>query len=184
MSYWTGTHWVADGPAAKPPPRPSRTRHVLGALAEGALLSLLVVGLVSGTAGTALAAKGGGGSSPTSSVWIEELSSGSALRAGGLSYGDPFTVGYETRERQPWAHAVCYPNATTVYRETYGDGWVWGEYFSVYPDSPMPQAFELIDPIAQNWTGGGADCTLDLVKFSGDYSRETVLATSPFTVTP
>jgi len=58
MSYWTGTHWVADGPAAKPPPRPSRTRHILGALAEGALLSLLVVGLVSGTA---FAAKGGGG---------------------------------------------------------------------------------------------------------------------------
>jgi hypothetical protein len=58
MSYWTGTHWVAEGPAAKPPPRPSRTSHVLGALAEGALLSLLVVGLVSGTA---FAAKGGGG---------------------------------------------------------------------------------------------------------------------------
>ena len=57
MSYWTGTHWVAEGPAAAPPPRPSRTRHVLGALAEGALLSLLVVALVSGTA---FAAKGNG----------------------------------------------------------------------------------------------------------------------------
>ena len=57
MSYWTGTHWVAEGPAAAPPPRPSRTRHVLGALAEGAILSLLVVGLISGTA---FAAKGGG----------------------------------------------------------------------------------------------------------------------------
>jgi hypothetical protein len=57
MSYWTGTHWVADDAAVQPPTRPSRARHVLGAITEGALLSLLVVALLSGTA---FAARGNG----------------------------------------------------------------------------------------------------------------------------
>lgn len=49
MSFWTGTHWVAE-PAAKPPPRPSRARHIAEAVTEGALVALLVVGLVAGSA--------------------------------------------------------------------------------------------------------------------------------------
>jgi hypothetical protein len=57
MSFWTGTHWEPESPASKPPPRPSRTRHGLEALAEGTLVALLVVGLV---AGTAFAGKGNG----------------------------------------------------------------------------------------------------------------------------
>ena len=69
-------------------------------------------------------------------------------------------------------------------RKTYGDGWIWGQYFSVYPGGPQPQDFQLIDPVAENWTGGGARCTVELVKFSTDGSRETVLATETFLVEP
>jgi hypothetical protein len=104
----------------------SRARHAFEAMSEGALAALLIVGLM---AGTAFAAGGGKGDSG-SSVWIEELAS-PAARSAGLAYGDHFTAGYMTRERQPWAHAVCYPNATTVYELAYGDGSVWGQYLSV-----------------------------------------------------
>jgi hypothetical protein len=57
MSFWTGTHWEPDAPPPTPA-RPSKRRHAIEAIAEGALLSLLVVGLI---AGTAFAAKGGNG---------------------------------------------------------------------------------------------------------------------------
>jgi hypothetical protein len=139
-----------------------------------AALALLCMSLI---AGTTLA-----GSKTASAVWIDGQEA--LAPTTNLSYGDKFTVGYSTTARQPWAHAVCYPNDTTVYRQTYGDGWVWGQYFSVYPGGPQPQAFQLIDPVAENWTSGGADCVLQLVKFSNDGSRETLLASFPFAVTP
>ena len=170
MAYWTGTEWAAEPSAA--PKRPSRARHILEALTEGTLVALLVVGLV---AGTSLA-----GSKSSSSVWIEGSAS---ARGAGLAFGDAFRVGYATSTRQPWAHAQCYPVASTVYRETYGDGWIWGQYFSVYGGGPQPQAFQLVDPVAENWTDGGARCTLELVKFNAD-GRMTVLATQPFSVAP
>jgi hypothetical protein len=173
MSFWTGTHWEEpERSAPKPKARPSRLRHAAEAVAEGSLIALLVVGLIAGTAFAG---------NRTSSVWVDELA---GARSAGLAYGSPFTVGYETSAQKPWAQARCYPDSSTDYRQTYGDGWVWAENFSVYPGGPMPQAFELTDPIAENWRGGGADCVVRLVKYSSDYSRYTVLATSSFTVVP
>ena len=121
--------------------------------------------------------------STTSSVWIESPS-GARLASGGVYFGDAFRVGYATRERKPWAHAVCVPNDSTVFDHTYGDGSIWGMYFSVYGGGPQDQAFVAGDSVDGNWASGGASCRVDLVRFSTDYSRETVLASSPFTVAP
>jgi hypothetical protein len=40
---------------------------------------------------------------------------------------------------------------------------------------------ESVHPV---WTGGGADCTVSLVKFSNDLRRMTVLATTTFVASP
>ena len=56
MAYWNGTRWLDDKSSARASTparimssRERRTRHVLGALTEGAMLSLIVVALISGT---------------------------------------------------------------------------------------------------------------------------------------
>lgn len=56
MTYWNGASWEADRPAD--PPRRRRGRRFLGAAAEAGLITLLIFGLI---AGTALGAKGGAG---------------------------------------------------------------------------------------------------------------------------
>ena len=170
MSFWTGTEWAPEPQA--PITRPSRIRHSLELVTEGTLIALLLVGLVATTTFA--------GGKTSSSVWIEGSAS---ARSSGLAYGDAFKVGYSTSARQPWAHAQCYPDDSTIYRETYGNGWIWGQYFSVYTGGPQPQAFQLVDPVAENWTGGGATCRLDLLKIGSD-GRETVLATQRFSVAP
>lgn len=56
MSYWNGSEWVANAP---PAPKPaSRVKRVAAATAEAALITALTFGLI---AGSAFAAKGGGG---------------------------------------------------------------------------------------------------------------------------
>ena len=171
MPYWTGTHWESDAPAPKA--RPSRVRHILEVVAEGTLIAMLVAGLVAGTTFA--------GAKAESSVWVDGPD---GARSPGLAYGQPFRAGYSTSARQPWVQARCYPNGSTEFRKRYDDGSIWGQNFSVYAGGPAPQEFELIDPIAENWTGGGADCVLLLVKYSNDYSRYTVLATRDFSVDP
>ena len=56
MSYWNGTRWVDDESSARTSKparimssRERRLRHAMGALSEGAMLSLIVVALISGT---------------------------------------------------------------------------------------------------------------------------------------
>lgn len=160
-------------------------RHGLGAVVEAGVIVAIIGALVLGAAVVGRSDPPGAepalAATSTSAVWIDELTT---ARSSGLQYGDGFTVGYRTRERQPWAQARCYPNGTTVFDRTYADGSIWGENFSVYPGGPMPQGFELTDPIANNWTAGGADCVLRLVKYSSNYSRYSVLAEMPFTVAP
>lgn len=60
MTYWDGNRWIPEDPHQ---PRQGRgfRRRLLGASTEAALLTLLIFGLI---AGTALAAKGGNGNSP------------------------------------------------------------------------------------------------------------------------
>jgi hypothetical protein len=55
MTFWDGTRWVPEAPAAHPP---RRTRRLLGAAAEAMVITSLIFGLI---AGSAMAAKGGKG---------------------------------------------------------------------------------------------------------------------------
>ncbi|MBA2720659.1 MAG: hypothetical protein H0U52_15670 [Chloroflexi bacterium] len=163
--------------------------HTFGVIAQAILVAAIValtalalspvLGPAASIAGVDMANAG----SSASSVWIES-SSGARLANGGLQFNDPFDVGYATRERKPWAHAVCFPNASTVYSTTKGDGSVWGMYYSVYAGGPQEQAFVAGESVDGNWASGGADCRVDLLKFSSDYARSTVLASSSFTVAP
>ena len=139
-------------------------------LAIAAVVLLLAV-----TSGAVMAGKA------TSSVWVNELSGAGAAASAGLQLGDHFSVGYDTRENEPYALARCYPNESTEYTGTYANGSIWGEVFSVYDGGPTPQAFQLGASVYPLWTGGGADCTVELVKYSRNLSRMTVLATTSFT---
>jgi hypothetical protein len=62
MTYWNGSAWEAERPAT--PPRPRRGRRLLGAATEAGLITLLIFGLI---AGTAIGARGSG-PSKTSAV--------------------------------------------------------------------------------------------------------------------
>jgi hypothetical protein len=123
----------------------------------------------------------------TDAVWVAGATGGAVSQ---LHYGDSFTAGYTTRASQPWAYAECRPMATTVLgtpnQGTYTPGDVmWSEYRSVYAGGPVPAPFQLTDPIQGLWLGGGATCTLSLIKWSGGgYTKKTVLATTSFTVAP
>ena len=172
MTYWDGTRWIPE-PSPRAFSRPSILRRLFGAWAEAALITLLMFGLI---AGTTLAAK-----PPGSSVWVNEL--GADARAA-LRLEDAFTVGYTSREREPYALAQCFPNETTEMIGTHDDGAVWSAVFSVYPGGPTPQSFVLGDSVYPLWTGGGADCTVSLVKYSRDLQRMSVLAATSFTVAP
>lgn len=119
-----------------------------------------------------------------SAVWVNELDSATVQLVSPLQHGDHFSVGYETREREPFALARCYANATTEFTGTHADGSIWGEVFSVYDGGPTPQDFQLGASVYPLWTGGGADCTVELVKYSRDLLRMTVLVTTRFSVAP
>lgn len=169
----------------------SIARHSMGMLAQALLVAAIIGALTLGAATLAnvapsgaesvLAGKGSGGAG--SSVWIMELSE--TGRVAPLRYGNAFTVGYSTKDRQPWAFTQCVANSTTVLSASpYADGSIWGEYFSVYSGGPLPQAFVVGESVSPIWTGGGADCTVSLLRFSADYARQTVLAVTTFSVAP
>jgi hypothetical protein len=124
----------------------------------------------------------------TDSIWVVPVGGTAAPGArAALKYGDSFTAGYTTKASQPWGFAQCWANDTTVLGKpnqgTYTPGDViWSGYRSLYSGGPVSAAFDLTDPIQGLWVGGGADCKLSLVKFSG--GKQTVLATTAFTVSP
>jgi hypothetical protein len=167
-------------------------RHAAGALVEASLVVAVVIALIvaaSVHAGRAPGADSALAAPSSSAVWVTTGSATARSEAAAeVAFGTPFSVGYSTRDRKPWALVLCYPNDTTVYVTTFKDGdghegYVWGEYFSVYEGGPVPQDFVLGDGYA-NWSGGGADCTVELLKFSADGQRATVLARSAFTGVP
>jgi hypothetical protein len=168
MSDWNGTAWVETRDPTQP--RESLVAR-LGATAV-MLIAVLLLILPSAAVSAAPSA---------SSVWIESPS-GVRLATNGVHYGDGFRVGYSTSERKPWAHIVCYSNASTTFGMTYSDGSIWGMYYSVYAGGPQPQAFVAGQSVDGNWSSGGADCRVDLLRYSSNYSRSTILASSTFTV--
>lgn len=145
------------------------------------ILCLAVAGALVVAPMTAFA---GGGSS----VWV--VTGGGAAPTTAVQFGSAFVVGYRSSERQPWAHARCYANATTVLSGAPApDGSIWGSWYSLWAGGPSPQNFVLGASVSPVWVGGGADCIVDLVKVSGKYlgangfSNQTVLASTRFSAT-
>lgn len=170
MSYWNGSAWVEREPDSRPTESRATRWAATGLMILGA--SLLVLPFSAASAGQG-----------SSSVWVES-GAGVRLASGDVHYGDAFRVGYSTRERQPWAHVVCRASSTSVFDSTYPDGSIWGMYYSVYPGGPSPQAFVAGQSVDGNWSSGGANCRVDLLKYSNNYARWTVLASGTFTVEP
>lgn len=126
------------------------------AFAEAGLIALLVVGLV---AGTALAAKGGGGNGgPKGGSGTLTLRMVTDLNADGApNWRD--TIRFDvttTATTQPHVGVTCRQNGTVVYSASTG-------YYASYP-WPWTQNMTLS---SQAWTGGSASCTAVLQAYSG-----------------
>jgi hypothetical protein len=137
-----------------------------GATAEAGLITLLIFGLV---AGTALAAKGGkpGGGNSSSSLSLRMVDPTDTV----VNYGDQVTFDVATTATdRPDVNVRCYQGEDFVY-----DGWA-----GFYPEAWFGQTFTLS---SSSWNDGGADCTARLVMW-GRNGRERTLATLGFYVTP
>jgi len=139
------------------------TSHTLMALAEGALIALLIVGLV---AGTALAGKGKPSGGGTSSIAMVPVPATDAV----TTHGDQVTFNVSTTATtQPMVKLECFQGGTLVYTASAG----------FYPDYPWQwaQIFTLESSV---WTSGAADCTGTLYFFNG--RRYSNLSTTTFNV--
>jgi hypothetical protein len=156
-----------------------RTRAVLShtaqAVAEGALIALLVVGLA---AGTTFAAKGGGGggkhgggggsttggSATATVVMVTDLNGN-----GAPNWGDTIRFNVTTTVTEPNVNLYCYQNGSLVYGATTG-------YYASYP-WPWTQNMTLSSP---TWVGGAASCTATISYYSG--STSTTIGSTSFSV--
>jgi len=120
--------------------------HSIQALAEGALISLLVVGLIAGTAFAGKPSSNGGSGGYSATV----------------SPGGPYTFGdtvYVTTNAPvypnntgPWIWLKCYQNGVVVMSSDHAGfsaGWYYNWPFNLGP--------------TQSWSGGAADCTVTVV---------------------
>jgi hypothetical protein len=168
MSYWNGTKWVADTPLAPRPP--SRVKRLAAATAEAALITALTFGLI---AGSAFAAKGGGGK-PGGGGHGGGGSGGSGTISSPVlldtadtvvNYGDWIRFNISTSSTsEPWVRLSCSQGGIVVAQGSEG-------YFERSLDDGD---FGLYSP---SWTSGAADCTAKLTKPDG-----SVLATTSFHV--
>lgn len=136
--------------------------HSAQAVAEGALIALVVVGLM---AGSVFAAKGGG----QSGSWIE-LVQGSGFAASvqpTLGSTVSFSTGYPNNVQNPRIEVLCYQNGSLVYGEAGGvaDSFLLGGGGSIWLSG-----------------GGPADCVANLFYFGQHAGSQTynVLATTSF----
>jgi hypothetical protein len=132
--------------------------HSTQAILEGALVSLLVVGLL---AGTALAGKGTGGGgkgkpgSTTSGGTVTVVMVTDANGNGAPNYGDQITFSVSgAATSTPSVQLDCRQNGTLVYAMSAG----------IYPDYPFTQTYTLR---SNYWTGGAAACVATLYVASG-----------------
>jgi hypothetical protein len=148
----------------------SLTSRLAGAAVEGALISLLVVGLI---ALPAFAAKGGHGGKPgggdsgggTISMVAMDSTDGLAY------YGQRVTFDVSTTATDsPFVQVRCSQAGTLVYQDTQG----------FFPSALGDQWFRLgPTPL---WQSGAADCTGDLVKYTRKGWQQ--LASTAFHVEP
>ena len=124
--------------------------HSAQVIAEGALLSLLVVGLM---AGTTLAAKGGGcgatttgGKTGTVALRIVTDTNGNNAP----NWGDSITFDVTANVSYPMVNVTCMQGTTQVDNQSNGFyiGWPWSKSF------PLSNWY--------SWTSGGADCVATL----------------------
>jgi len=118
------------------------------------------------------------------SIWIIKSGDSAARTDNVMAYGESFKTGYSSRAKEPWAFAQCWANSTTILgtpnQGTYTPGDViWSGYRSL--TGLTGDTFDLTDPIQHLWLGGGANCKLSLVTFSGN-NRTSTLASIDFTV--
>ena len=150
--------------------------HSAQAIAEGALISLLVVGLIAGTAFAAKPAastgghhKGGGtGTTYTGTLGgprmvVDNNGDGSA------NYGDQITFNVTSTAPYPFVRVSCSQNGILVWDTTQGfyTGWLWGTEYKL--NGAM-------------WNGGAADCTAVLYSQSSSGTVEPTEATLSFRV--
>jgi len=141
--------------------------HILQALAEGALIALLVVGLM---AGTAFAAKGGGkpaAGSSTNLQWymVHDLNGNRSP-----DYGDDISFTFSTTTAHPEVGLRCYQGYNWVY-----DGYVlyWDSAWASLPYFTLS---------SMNWDSAlSASCTARLFYYNRR-GLEQVLGTQTFTV--
>lgn len=134
--------------------------HSVQALAEGALIALLVVGLI---AGVAVAGRGGKNSSGGGSISLAMVSD--ANGNGSPNWADTVTFKVSTTATtRPHVRLQCSQSGSVVYTAQAGmyDGYLW----------PWLQNMTLS---SSSWTGGAADCTAQIYWFSG---QKTVWGTS------
>ena len=140
------------------------TSHSLLALAEGALIALLIVGLI---AGTALAAPKGsaatGGSYSLNWAMVVDANGDR-----GPDHGDTVKFTFNTSVAKPWVALNCSQSGKWVYTASVG-------YFPAYP---WPATFTLS---SGSWTSGGADCTAKLYYVTSN-GRNRTLTTMSFAV--
>jgi hypothetical protein len=147
--------------------------HSAQAIAEGALISLLVVGLMAGTAFAGKPAagtgghKGGGGSGGgTLAVVLVTDVNGNGM----INWGDSVTYTVSTTATvYPYVSTQCTQNGVLVLSDSAG-------YF---PSYAWPAA-QVIRLATDRWTGGAASCTARL--YSMDTGSQTILNTITFAV--
>jgi hypothetical protein len=131
-------------------------KHSVQVLAEGALIALLVVGLMAGSVFAAKPAAGSGGgghgkpgggtTGGTGTIALATLVT-DVNGNGTPNYADVVTFNISTTATtEPWVNLVCTQNGVNV-----AEG--WNGYFAA---SITGRNFGLYSP---QWTGGGADCT-------------------------
>jgi len=139
--------------------------------------------LIAAAVSLAAASLAGAAGREADAIWIVKSNGDTARSDVVMSFGESFKAGYSSRAKEPWAFAQCWANSTTVLgtpnQGTYRPGDViWSAYLSL--TGLTGDTFLLRDPIQGLWLGGGADCKLSLVAFTGN--KQSTLATTAFTV--
>ena len=145
--------------------------HSAQVVVEGALVSLLVVGLMAGTAfaakgGSTTGTKGGHTTSGGGTVAYQMVTDLNGNQA--PNWGDTITFTYSTTATEPHLDLQCSQGGAVVYGATTG-------FYASYP-WPWTKNMTLS---SQMWSGGSASCVARLYAFDG--SRTTTLATQSFT---
>jgi hypothetical protein len=129
------------------------TSHSVQALAEAAIIALIVLTLIVAPALAAKGGNGGGGGGKgkpsNGGGTITLVMATDANGNGAPNWGDSVTFSITTSATDsPHLEVTCYQNGALVYGASAG----------FYPDYPWPGA-QLMPLSSPSWTSGGADCT-------------------------